>query len=100
MLFTEPNRTPYDLRFNLFGIPVRVHPLFWLVAAILGAGSDPDPIELLLWIGTVFVSILIHEMGHALAARALWLATVDHAATASAAWPRIVRRITATPRRF
>ncbi len=70
MLLTEPNRTPYDLCFSLFGIPVRVHPFFWLVAAILGAGSDPQPAELLLWIGTVFVSILIHELGHAFAALA------------------------------
>ena len=23
--------TPYDLRFRLLGIPVRIHPLFWLV---------------------------------------------------------------------
>ena len=23
--------TPYDLRFRLLGIPVRVHPLFWVV---------------------------------------------------------------------
>ena len=28
--------TPYDLRFRLLGIPVRVHPLFWLVMAVLG----------------------------------------------------------------
>ena len=28
--------TPYDLRFRLLDIPVRVHPLFWLTAAMLG----------------------------------------------------------------
>ena len=28
--------TPYDLRFRLLGIPVRVHPMFWLVSAVLG----------------------------------------------------------------
>src|SRR5438552_3023244 len=32
----EPNETPYDLRFALFGIPIRVHPMFWLVSAVLG----------------------------------------------------------------
>ena len=34
----EPARTQYDLHFRLAGIPVRVHPLFWLVAALLGLG--------------------------------------------------------------
>jgi hypothetical protein len=60
--------TPYDLRFRLFDIPVRVHPLFWLTTALLGGiGSGPINIPLvLIWIGCVFVSILVHEFGHAL----------------------------------
>ena len=28
-----PATDSYDLRFRLLGIPVRVHPLFWLVTA-------------------------------------------------------------------
>ncbi|HTI52481.1 MAG TPA: site-2 protease family protein [Planctomycetaceae bacterium] len=59
--------TPYDLRFSLLGIPVRVHPLFWLFSAVMG--WDPkDPNRMLLWIACVFVSILVHEFGHALTA--------------------------------
>lgn len=27
--------TQYDLRFTIFGIPVRVHPFFWLLAAFI-----------------------------------------------------------------
>ncbi len=64
-MFFEPERTQFDLNFRLFGIPVRVHPLFWLISAILGYWSLDLGIEyLLIWIGCVFVSILIHEMGH------------------------------------
>jgi Zn-dependent protease len=60
--------TPYDLRFSLLGIPVRVHPLFWLFSAVMG--WDPDDLNyMLLWIVCVFVSILVHEFGHALTAR-------------------------------
>lgn len=69
MLFSEPTHTPYDLKFTLLGIPVRVHPLFWVVAAVLGMSGNPEPGRLLVWVGVVFVSILIHELGHALAAR-------------------------------
>jgi stage IV sporulation protein FB len=60
--------TPYDLRFRLLDIPVRVHPLFWLTTAMLG-GITHEPIDMpavLTWIGCVFVSILVHEFGHAL----------------------------------
>ena len=67
-MFGAPNRTPYDLSFSITGIPVRVHPLFWLIAAILGFGRG-DPTEILIWIGVVFVSILVHELGHAYAMR-------------------------------
>ena len=68
MILNEPPRTPYDLNFRVLGIPVRVHPLFWLVALLLGLGGG-DGLDLLFWVGTAFVSILIHELGHALAAR-------------------------------
>jgi len=61
----EPGRTPFDLSFNLFGIHVRVHPMFWVVTGILGANQD-DPKYVLMWIGVVFISVLIHELGHVL----------------------------------
>jgi stage IV sporulation protein FB len=60
--------TPMDLRFSCFGIPVRVHPFFW-VAGALGGWEERDFNFTLLWIGCLFVSILVHERGHALAAR-------------------------------
>ncbi|WP_422926822.1 site-2 protease family protein [Singulisphaera sp. PoT] len=59
--------TPYDLRFRLFNIPVRVHPLFWLVMAILASGNS-DLRLICLFIGCAFVSILVHEFGHGLMA--------------------------------
>jgi Zn-dependent protease len=43
---------------------VRVHPLFWLIGVILGAQGG-DGVRMLIWVGVVFVSILIHELGHA-----------------------------------
>ncbi|MGF1580768.1 MAG: site-2 protease family protein [Gemmataceae bacterium] len=60
----EPQRTPYDLNFRLFGTHVRVHPLFWLLAAILGWQSPPRLESTAIWIACVFVSILVHEFGH------------------------------------
>jgi Zn-dependent protease len=66
----EPDRTHFDLRFRLFGIPVRVHPMFWLIMAVLGWGGGPGAqggmflAGLLAWVAACFVSILIHEMGH------------------------------------
>jgi len=67
-LFQPPPSTRYDLHFNLAGIPVRVHPLFWLIAILLGSSSN-NIVQILIWVLVVFVSILIHEMGHALAMR-------------------------------
>ena len=59
--------TPYDLNFSLLGVPIRVHPLFWLAALVLGLNLNPH--QLPIWIAVVFVSIVVHEMGHALMIR-------------------------------
>jgi len=66
-LFQQPPATQYDLRFRIAGIPVRVHPLFWLVALLLGSAGDL--LVLPVWVFVLFISILIHELGHALAFR-------------------------------
>lgn len=60
--------TQFDLNFSLFGIPIRVHPLFWAVSAILGWNAR-HPNLMFIWILCVFVSILVHELGHALTAK-------------------------------
>lgn len=62
-LFQVPPHTNLDLKFSLFGIPVRVHPLFWLLALLLGSSAG-NYMLILVWIIVVFVSILIHELGH------------------------------------
>jgi stage IV sporulation protein FB len=68
----EPEqRTQFDLSWRMFGIRVRVHPLFWLIACIMGepylarygAGA------LLIWVACVFVSVLVHELGHVIMGR-------------------------------
>jgi len=69
VLLGEPPPTSYDLNFRVGPIPVRVHPLFWLVAAAMGL-SMPGAAGLLAWVAAVFVAVLLHELGHALAMRA------------------------------
>jgi stage IV sporulation protein FB len=64
VLLLEPQRTQYDWNFQLFGFPIRVHPFFWLLALISGLNLN-DPAYLVIWMGVVFVSILVHELGHA-----------------------------------
>jgi len=73
VLLSEPGRTQSDLFFTFFGIPVRIHPFFWLIAAIMGPwdakwGGSPV-IPLLMWVVVLLVSIFCHELGHALAMR-------------------------------
>ena len=67
-MFQVAPQTRFDLRFNIAGFPVRVHPLFWVIAILLGSGSN-NLLMILVWIVVVFVSILVHELGHALAFR-------------------------------
>ena len=67
-MFAAPNPTPYDLNFRLFGFSVRIHPLFWLGAVLLGGSTLQAGIEYLaIWVVVVFVSILVHELGHSIA---------------------------------
>lgn len=67
-LFQVPPPTRFDLRFSIAGIPVRVHPLFWLIAILFGSSSN-SIVSLLTWVAAIFISILIHELGHAFAMR-------------------------------
>jgi Zn-dependent protease len=64
----EPAVTQWDVKFRLFGTPVRVHPLFWVLAVLLGRDAlNVSGVVFLVWIGVVFVSILVHEFGHVFA---------------------------------
>lgn len=85
MLLQEPAESPYDLRFEMFGFSIRIAWTFWLGAAFFGYNivqgiddifRDASPGRLpllLLWALCLFVSILIHELGHAFAFRACGL---------------------------
>ena len=68
MLFASSSPSPYDLRFELFGVPVRITPFFWVVALFLGHSLQLE--TALVWVGAVLVSILVHEFGHAFVQRA------------------------------
>jgi Zn-dependent protease len=61
------------LKFSLLGVPVRVHWWFWLTTVLLGGGATAHGPEAWtgvgVWTGVVFVSILVHEFGHALTGR-------------------------------
>jgi Zn-dependent protease len=62
------------LHFSIFGIPVHVQPFFWITMALIGGAfgaTTPEAILLLiLFILAGFISILIHELGHALTLKA------------------------------
>ncbi len=63
---------PRMIRFNLFGIPVTVQPFFWITLALIGGALRIDSKEgmmfILFFLAAGFVSILVHELGHALIA--------------------------------
>jgi Zn-dependent protease len=66
----EPGRTQFDLNWRMFGIPVRVHPMFWIMSICLGWSAMEDGFQfVLLWVACVFVSILVHELGHVVMGR-------------------------------
>jgi Zn-dependent protease len=63
--------------FTVFGVPVRITSSFWFIAIIFGMRltQDAPPSArsialVLVWVAVVFLSIMLHELGHALSARA------------------------------
>lgn len=79
IMLVEPRETAADLHLDLAGIRVRVSGWFWLATTLLGwnvcqSWSQGDQRALLqylvIWNAVVFASILVHEMGHALAYKA------------------------------
>jgi stage IV sporulation protein FB len=51
------------LSFHLGRIPVQIHPMFFILAGFLGMNGDPR--MLVPWLLVVFVSVMLHELGHA-----------------------------------
>lgn len=54
--------------FNIYRVPVRIHPVFWFVAILIGALNSSSPLGIFIWTVVVFVSVMVHELGHALTA--------------------------------
>jgi stage IV sporulation protein FB len=69
MFAIEPPATRADLNWRLLGFPIRVSPWFWLGTVLLGWQAAKDFDLLLVWVACVFVSVIVHELGHALTAR-------------------------------
>ncbi len=75
MMMAEPPLTRFDIHFKLFGFPVRISPFFWLTGLILGLMATRHMAEdtplgdrlgvFAIVVFCMFVSILIHELGHA-----------------------------------
>lgn len=68
MILSEPPRSAYDVHFRVFGTPVRIHPMFW-VMSICMAGFDSRPSQVVLWTIAALISITVHELGHVWAFR-------------------------------
>ncbi|MCA9061833.1 MAG: hypothetical protein KDA96_02210 [Planctomycetaceae bacterium] len=58
------DETSFDLRFRMFGIPVRVHPIFWISAIVLMWNPDA-PQQVISGVIACFACVLVHELGHA-----------------------------------
>lgn len=60
------------MELKLGSIPLRIRGHFFLMVLLLGMGEG-DPARLAIWVAVVFVSIVVHELGHALVGKAFGL---------------------------
>lgn len=56
---------------SIFGFPLRVDPFFFVTAWLIGGRQEPQ--WMVVWVVTVVVGVLAHELGHAFAGRRLGL---------------------------
>jgi Zn-dependent protease len=63
------------LSFTLFGIPVRILPWFWITMALIGTMWHKETHYVMTFMLAGLISILVHELGHALTVRKFGLPT-------------------------
>jgi stage IV sporulation protein FB len=47
------------------GIPIKIAPTFFLTAALIGFINSFSILGTAIWVGIIFISVLVHEFGHA-----------------------------------
>jgi len=63
--FTRQGELDRGLFFSVFRFPVRVHHSFWFVAVFLSFRGRMSLSDLVASVAVIFVSVLVHELGHA-----------------------------------
>lgn len=50
-------------------IPIIIHPTFWILCGFIAfLNSQGNWLHMVMWVGIIFISVLVHELGHALTA--------------------------------
>src|SRR5262249_13964207 len=58
---------------KIFGIPVKIDPSFLFICAMLAFRRFSEPALMVEWLIVIFVSLLSHDLGHALVVRSYGL---------------------------